>query len=87
LIVDLTREHPCRPYLWRDPRLRADAVYRQEIENLGLYDAILHALAVLLLVRTVGVMSDTRTYDRDGLPGARLDPHRQRGAGDQPRGL
>ncbi|QEX18027.1 GMP synthase [glutamine-hydrolyzing] [Hypericibacter terrae] len=43
---------------------KADAIYLQEIENAGLYDAIWQAFAVLLPVRTVGVMGDARTYDR-----------------------
>ena len=42
---------------------RADAVYLEEIRNAGLYDAIWQAFAVLLPVRTVGVMGDYRTYD------------------------
>ncbi len=42
---------------------RADAVYLEEIRNAGLYDAIWQAFAVLLPVRTVGVMGDHRTYD------------------------
>jgi GMP synthase (glutamine-hydrolysing) len=42
---------------------RADAIFREEIENAGLYDAIWQAFAVLLPVRTVGVMGDARTYD------------------------
>ncbi len=42
---------------------RADAIYREEIEAAGLYDAIWQAFAVLLPVRTVGVMGDARTYD------------------------
>ncbi len=41
----------------------ADAVYREEIQNAGLYDAIWQAFAVLLPVQTVGVMGDARTYD------------------------
>ena len=41
----------------------ADAIYLQEIRNAGLYDAIWQAFAVLLPVRTVGVMGDGRTYD------------------------
>jgi GMP synthase (glutamine-hydrolysing) len=41
----------------------ADAVYREEITNAGLYDAIWQAFAVLLPVQTVGVMGDARTYD------------------------
>ncbi|MEO5641112.1 MAG: glutamine-hydrolyzing GMP synthase [Sphingomicrobium sp.] len=42
---------------------KADAVYLEEIRNAGLYDAIWQAFAVLLPVRTVGVMGDARTYD------------------------
>src|SRR6478609_9569358 len=41
----------------------ADAIYLEEIRNAGLYDAIWQAFAVLLPVRTVGVMGDYRTYD------------------------
>src|SRR6185436_4729458 len=42
---------------------KADAVYLEEIRNAGLYDAIWQAFAVLLPVKTVGVMGDDRTYD------------------------
>jgi GMP synthase (glutamine-hydrolysing) len=42
---------------------RADAVYIEEIRRAGLYDDIWQAFAVLLPVRTVGVMGDYRTYD------------------------
>ncbi|HVQ08097.1 MAG TPA: glutamine-hydrolyzing GMP synthase [Allosphingosinicella sp.] len=42
---------------------RADAIYLEEIRNAGLYDAIWQAFAVLLPVKTVGVMGDHRTYD------------------------
>jgi GMP synthase (glutamine-hydrolysing) len=42
---------------------KADAIYLEEIRNAGLYDAIWQAFAVLLPVRTVGVMGDSRTYD------------------------
>ena len=87
---------------------KADAIYLEEIRNAGLYDAIWQAFAVLLPVRTVGVMGDHRTYDhvcalravtshrrhdrrhlpvRRRLPQPRGDADRQRGAGDQPRGL
>jgi GMP synthase (glutamine-hydrolysing) len=41
----------------------ADAVYIEEIRRAGLYDDIWQAFAVLLPVRTVGVMGDFRTYD------------------------
>ncbi len=42
---------------------KADAVYLEEIRAAGLYDAIWQAFAVLLPVRTVGVMGDSRSYD------------------------
>ena len=42
---------------------KADAIYLDEIRNAGLYDAIWQAFAVLLPVKTVGVMGDGRTYD------------------------
>jgi len=42
---------------------KADAIYLEEIRSAGLYDAIWQAFAVLLPVRTVGVMGDARTYD------------------------
>ena len=42
---------------------KADRIYLEEIRNAGLYDAIWQAFAVLLPVRTVGVMGDERTYD------------------------
>jgi GMP synthase (glutamine-hydrolysing) len=41
----------------------ADAIYIEEIRAAGLYDVIWQAFAVLLPVRTVGVMGDGRTYD------------------------
>jgi GMP synthase (glutamine-hydrolysing) len=41
----------------------ADTIYLDEIRAAGLYDAIWQAFAVLLPVRTVGVMGDGRTYD------------------------
>ena len=53
---DITREK-C------DILRRADAVYLDEIRKAGLYDDIWQAFAVLLPVRTVGVMGDARTYD------------------------
>jgi GMP synthase (glutamine-hydrolysing) len=42
---------------------RADAIYLDEIRKAGLYDAIWQAFAVLLPVKTVGVMGDARTYE------------------------
>jgi GMP synthase (glutamine-hydrolysing) len=41
----------------------ADEIYLEEIRRTGLYDEIWQAFAVLLPVRTVGVMGDGRTYD------------------------
>ena len=41
----------------------ADQIYLEEIREAGLYDEIWQAFAVLLPVRTVGVMGDARTYD------------------------
>ena len=41
----------------------ADAVYLDEIRKAGLYDEIWQAFAVLLPVRTVGVMGDARSYE------------------------
>jgi GMP synthase (glutamine-hydrolysing) len=41
----------------------ADTIYLDEIRKAGLYDAIWQAFAVLLPVRSVGVMGDARTYD------------------------
>jgi GMP synthase (glutamine-hydrolysing) len=42
---------------------KADTIYLDEIKKAGLYDDIWQAFAVLLPVRTVGVMGDERTYD------------------------
>ncbi|PCJ97003.1 MAG: glutamine-hydrolyzing GMP synthase [Zetaproteobacteria bacterium] len=42
---------------------KADVVYLDEIRKAGLYDKIWQAFAVLLPVKTVGVMGDARTYD------------------------
>src|SRR6202790_3068283 len=41
----------------------ADAVYIDQIRKAGLYDHIWQAFAVLLPVKTVGVMGDGRTYE------------------------
>ena len=43
---------------------KADAIYLEEIRAAGLYDAIWQAFAVLLPVKSVGVMGDGRTYDK-----------------------
>jgi GMP synthase (glutamine-hydrolysing) len=42
---------------------QADAIFLDEIRKAGLYDEIWQAFAVLLPVRTVGVMGDARTYE------------------------
>jgi GMP synthase (glutamine-hydrolysing) len=43
---------------------KVDSIFLEEIRLAGLYDAIWQAFAVLLPVRTVGVMGDGRTYDQ-----------------------
>ncbi|MEK7801559.1 MAG: glutamine-hydrolyzing GMP synthase, partial [Pseudomonadota bacterium] len=53
---DITREK-------LDILRHADRIYIEEIKNAGLYDTIWQAFAVLLPVKTVGVMGDGRTYD------------------------
>ena len=64
----------------------ADAVFEEEIRAAGLYEKIWQSFAVILPVRTVGVMGDERTYEyvialravesRDGMTAdwARIDP-------------
>ncbi|HWB49540.1 MAG TPA: glutamine-hydrolyzing GMP synthase [Stellaceae bacterium] len=42
---------------------RADAIFLDEIRKAGLYNEIWQAFAVLLPVKTVGVMGDARSYD------------------------
>jgi GMP synthase (glutamine-hydrolysing) len=42
---------------------KADAIYLEEVREAALYDDIWQAFAVLLPVRSVGVMGDERTYD------------------------
>ncbi len=50
-----------------DERLRivrdADAVVQDEVRRADLYDTLWQAFAILLPVKTVGVMGDERTYD------------------------
>jgi GMP synthase (glutamine-hydrolysing) len=53
---DITREK-------LDILRQADAVYIDQIRKANLYDTIWQAFAVLLPVKTVGVMGDGRTYD------------------------
>jgi GMP synthase (glutamine-hydrolysing) len=42
---------------------KADAIFLEEIRNAGLYGAIWQAFAVLLPVKSVGVMGDSRSYE------------------------
>jgi GMP synthase (glutamine-hydrolysing) len=42
---------------------QADAIFDEEVRAAGEYDRIWQSFAVLLPVRTVGVMGDERTYD------------------------
>lgn len=42
---------------------KADAIYLQALRDAGIYDEIWQAFAVLLPVKTVGVMGDERTYE------------------------
>ena len=42
---------------------QADTIFLEEIRKAGLYDEIWQAFAVLLPVKTVGVMGDARTYE------------------------
>jgi GMP synthase (glutamine-hydrolysing) len=42
---------------------KADVIVQQEILKAGLYDQLWQAFAVLLPVRSVGVMGDERTYE------------------------
>jgi GMP synthase (glutamine-hydrolysing) len=42
----------------------ADAIFIEELKKWGLYDKVWQAFAVLLPVKSVGVMGDVRTYER-----------------------
>jgi len=56
ILSDVTREK-------LDVLRKADALYLDGIREAGLYDDIWQAFAVLLPVRSVGVMGDSRTYE------------------------
>ncbi len=56
ILSDVTKEK-------LDVLRQADAIYLEEIRSAGLYDNIWQAFAVLLPVRSVGVMGDERTYE------------------------
>jgi GMP synthase (glutamine-hydrolysing) len=56
VLSDVTREK-------LDVLRRADSIYIEEIRAARLYDEIWQAFAVLLPVRSVGVMGDYRTYE------------------------
>jgi len=43
---------------------KADGIYIEEIRNAGLYNKIWQAFAVLMPVKTVGVMGDHRSYEQ-----------------------
>ncbi|MCS7308117.1 MAG: glutamine-hydrolyzing GMP synthase [Aquificaceae bacterium] len=42
----------------------ADSIFIEELKSWGLYDKVWQAFAVLLPVKSVGVMGDVRTYER-----------------------
>jgi GMP synthase (glutamine-hydrolysing) len=56
ILSDVTRDK-------LDTLRKADAIYLEGIREAGLYDDIWQAFAVLLPVRSVGVMGDFRTYE------------------------
>jgi GMP synthase (glutamine-hydrolysing) len=47
-----------------DTLREADRIYLEELRMAGLYNAIWQAFAVLLPIRSVGVMGDQRSYAR-----------------------
>ncbi|MBR4195107.1 MAG: glutamine-hydrolyzing GMP synthase [Synergistaceae bacterium] len=46
-----------------DTLRKADAIFREELKKAGLYSGIWQAFCVLLPVKSVGVMGDSRTYN------------------------
>jgi len=42
---------------------QADAIFQEEIRAAGLYDEVWQGFAVLIPVKSVGVMGDERTYE------------------------
>ncbi|MBQ7155303.1 MAG: glutamine-hydrolyzing GMP synthase [Synergistaceae bacterium] len=46
-----------------DTLREADAIFREELKNAGLYAGIWQSFCVLLPVKSVGVMGDSRTYN------------------------
>lgn len=56
ILGSVTRERVCM-------LRQADHIFISELRKSGLYDEVWQALAVLLPVRTVGVMGDERTYE------------------------
>ena len=56
IIDDVTRQRA-------DILRKADAIVLEEIKKAGLYNEIWQAFAVLLPIKTVGVMGDERTYE------------------------
>ncbi len=57
ILGDITEE---RLHLLRE----SDAIFRHEIQEAGIYDDIWQAFAVLLPIKSVGVMGDGRTYEQ-----------------------
>ncbi len=52
----------------------ADAIFLEELRESGWYEKVSQAFAVLLPVKSVGVMGDYRTYESVDRPALRRDP-------------